>query len=202
MEHSGSESARYWYGAGEEDQRRRAVEVLQAFRLYRAAEVAMRRRTRESMSMGENELLVLRYLLKANGEKRSVSPSELTRYLGVSTASTTAIIDRLEKSGHVTRVPHPSDRRSIHIVATAESDAEVRATLGKMHDRMMSAVLGLSPEESAVVIETLSRLQEAVDAVDAHETDAHETDGDETDGDESGAHDGGGVAPAPIDAVL
>jgi DNA-binding MarR family transcriptional regulator len=160
------DSSRYWYGAAEEDRRRRAVDVLQAFRLYRAAEVAMRRRTRESMSMGENELLVLRYLLKASGEGRSVSPSELTRYLGVSTASTTAIIDRLEESGHVTRMPHPTDRRSILVVATPESDAEVRATLGGMHDRMMAAVIDLSPEESATVIACLSRLQDAVDEVD------------------------------------
>ncbi len=166
-----AESSRYWYGASEEERRSRAIEVLQAFRVYRAAEIAMRRRTRESMSMGENELLVLRYLLKASGEGRSVSPSELTRYLGVSTASTTAIIDRLEKSGHVTRVPHPSDRRSILVVATAESDAEVRATLGKMHERMMSAVIDMTPEESATVVACLARLQEAVDQVDPHGTD-------------------------------
>jgi DNA-binding MarR family transcriptional regulator len=168
VEETRADSSRYWYGGSEEDRRRRAVEVLQAFRVYRAAEAAMRRRTRESMSMGENELLVLRYLLKATGEGRSVSPSELTRYLGVSTASTTAIIDRLEKSGHVTRVPHPSDRRSILVVATEKSDAEVRATLGKMHERMMSAVIDMTPEESAVVVATLARLQEAVDQVDAH----------------------------------
>jgi DNA-binding MarR family transcriptional regulator len=168
MDQTAADDAHYWYGSSEEDRRRRAVDVLQAFRLYRAAEVAMRRRTRESMAMGENELLVLRYLLKASGEGRSVSPSELTRYLGVSTASTTAIIDRLEKSGHVTRVPHPSDRRSIHIVATAASDAEVRATLGKMHERMMGAVLDMTPEESAIVIACLSRLQDAVDQVDPH----------------------------------
>ena len=121
MENDSGET-RYWYGAADEDRRRRAIEVLQAFRVYRAAEVAMRRRTRESMSMGENELLVLRYLLRAAGQKRQVSPSELTRYLGVSTASTTAIVDRLEKTGHVTRVPHPTDRRSIFIVATTVSD--------------------------------------------------------------------------------
>lgn len=168
MDDTETATSRYWYGTSDEDRRQRAVDVLQAFRLYRAAEVAMRRRTRESMSMGENELLVLRYLLKAANEKRSVSPSELTRYLGVSTASTTAIIDRLEKSGHVTRVPHPSDRRSIHVVATAASDDEVRATLGKMHERMMSAVLDMTPEESATVIACLARLQDAVDQVDPH----------------------------------
>jgi DNA-binding MarR family transcriptional regulator len=170
VEQPSPESSRYWYGASEEDRRRRAVDVLQAFRVYRAAEVAMRRRTRESMSMGENELLVLRYLLKASAEGRLVSPSELTRYLGVSTASTTAIIDRLEESGHVTRVPHPSDRRSIHVVTTPTTDVEVRATLGDLHDRMMAAVLDMSPEESTIVIETLSRLQAAVDQVDPHAT--------------------------------
>lgn len=144
--------------------------MLQAFRLYRAAEQAMRRRTRESMSMGENDLLVLRYLLKAKSEKRLVSPSELTRYLGVSTASTTAMIDRLEKSGHVRRERHPTDRRSIHVIASEASDEEVRATLGRMHARMMSAVIDMTPEESRVVVDCLARLQDAVDRVDPHET--------------------------------
>ncbi|HBS73426.1 MAG TPA: MarR family transcriptional regulator, partial [Microbacterium sp.] len=64
-----TESA-YWYGEDRDDRRERAVALLQAFRLYRAAEVAMRRRTREAMSMGENDLLVLRYLLRAQREGR------------------------------------------------------------------------------------------------------------------------------------
>ncbi len=81
----------------------------------------------------------------------------------MSTASTTAIVDRLEKTGHVTRVPHPTDRRSIYIVATAVSDEEVRATLGSMHTRMMAAVVDMTPEESAAVIACLGRLQDAVD---------------------------------------
>lgn len=161
-----ADTPRYWYGSGDEDRRSRAVEVLSAFRLYRAADAAMRRRTRESMAMSENELLTVRYLLRAAGEGRSVSPRELTRYLGVSTASMTAIIDRLERSGHVTRRPHPSDRRSILVVATPASDIEVRRTLGPLHERMMAAVVDMTPEESAAVISCLTRLREAVDEVD------------------------------------
>lgn len=145
--------------------------MLQAFRVYRAAEIAMRRRTRESMSMGENELLVVRYLLAAAAKDRKVTPNEITRYLGVSTASTTAIIDRLERAGHVRRVPHPTDRRSIHVVATPESDAEVRATLGDMHERMLAALIDMTPEESETVISCLTRLQGAVDRADAHAPD-------------------------------
>ncbi|MDY0911007.1 MarR family winged helix-turn-helix transcriptional regulator [Microbacterium sp. CFBP9034] len=164
------DSTGYWYGDDHDSRRRRAVELLQAFRLYRAAEVAMRRRTRDSMSMGEKDLLTLRYLLKAEKESRLVSSAELARYLGVSTASSTAIIDRLEKSGHVRRRPHPTDRRSIVVEPTVETDDEVRRTLGAMHGRMLDAVIDMSPDEIRIVMDCLERLQAAVDLVEpAHE---------------------------------
>jgi DNA-binding MarR family transcriptional regulator len=158
----------YWYADDEHSRKRRAVDLLQAFRVYRAAEVAMRRRTREAMSMGENDLLVLRYLLRAQQRGERVSPGELARYLGVSTASMTAMVDRLEKSGHVRRERHESDRRSIWVVPTVDSDEEVRRTLGDMHERMMDAVIDMSPDDMRIVMECLGRLQAAVDQVDAH----------------------------------
>ncbi|MDD7927989.1 MarR family winged helix-turn-helix transcriptional regulator [Microbacterium thalli] len=180
-----STTKHYWYPSGPEDTatpRERGVAVLQAFRLYRAAEAAMRRRTRDSMSMGENELLVLRYLIKAQGDGRFVGPTELSRYLGISTASTTALIDRLQKSGHVVRQAHPSDRRSVHVVATDKSDQEVRETLGRMHERMIAAVDGMSADEARIVIDCLGRLQQAVDEVDAH---AHDPQAEQANSDRS-----------------
>ncbi len=153
----------YWYGDEPADRRQRSKAVLEALRIYRAAEVAMRRRTRDSMSMGENELLVLRYLLRDS--TRTVRPGELTRYLGLSTASTTAILDRLERSGHIVRTANPDDRRSIFISATPRADAEVRQTLGNMHDRMLTAVIDMTPDESAAVIAFLQRMSDAVDGV-------------------------------------
>ncbi|WP_150952071.1 MarR family winged helix-turn-helix transcriptional regulator [Microbacterium testaceum] len=153
----------YWYGDEPADRRQRGKAVLEALRIYRAAEVAMRRRTRDSMSMGENELLVLRYLLRDS--TRQVRPGELTRYLGLSTASTTAILDRLERSGHVTRAANPDDRRSIFIQATPRAHAEVRQTLGNMHDRMLAAVIDMTPDESAAVVAFLRRMSDAVDGV-------------------------------------
>lgn len=153
----------YWYGDEPADRRQRSKAVLEALRVYRAAEVAMRRRTRDSMSMGENELLVLRYLLR--DPARTVRPGELTKYLGLSTASTTAILDRLERSGHITRAANPDDRRSIFIQATPRADAEVRQTLGNMHDRMLAAVIDMTPDESAAVVAFLQRMSDAVDGV-------------------------------------
>ncbi|MFG6491379.1 MarR family winged helix-turn-helix transcriptional regulator [Microbacterium sp. P03] len=155
----------YWFDDTEDAQHRRAVDVLEAFRRYRSADTEMRRRTREEMSMGENDLLVVRYLMRSQREGRQVRPSELSKYLRVSTASTTAIVDRLEKLGHVQRVQHETDRRSIYVEPTVNADSAVRQTLGAMHERMMAAVLDLSPQEADTVIQTLTRLREAVDLV-------------------------------------
>lgn len=127
----------------------------------------MRRRTRSSMGMGETDLLALRYLLEAQKAGREVSPKELAARLGISSASTTTLIDRLARSGHVRRKPHPRDRRALVLEATAESDSEVRKTLGEMHNRMMDVAQSLSPEDAGLVVEFLTRMREAVDTIDA-----------------------------------
>ncbi|MFT4210449.1 MAG: MarR family transcriptional regulator [Microbacterium sp.] len=155
--------AGYWFADASDARRRRAVELLQAFRAYRAAESAMRRRTRLKMAMGENDLLSLRYLLRAQREGRSVSPVELARYLGVSTASMTASVRRLERSGHVRRERHVTDRRSIYVVPTEAADREVRETLGDMHQAMLDAVVDLTPEQNRAVRDCLDRLQAVLD---------------------------------------
>ncbi len=126
----------------------------------------MRRRTRDSMRMGETDLLAVRYLLSAQRAGRAVSPKDLAAYLKISSASTTILIDRLVKSGHVQRQPHPTDRRALIIVATSETDAEVRATLGPMHKRMMGIAESLSPTDAAIVASFLERIRDAVDAVE------------------------------------
>ncbi|MGO4490735.1 MarR family winged helix-turn-helix transcriptional regulator [Arthrobacter sp. 2YAF22_2] len=151
----------YWYGP--EGRLDPASAVLHALRNYRAAEVATRKATRDSMGMGETDLLALRYLLRAQSAGDQVGPKDLSRRLGITTASTTSLIDRLVGSGHVRREPHPTDRRSLVIVPTAGTDAEVRATLGDMHRRMLAVAEELSAEDSRVVVGFLQRMTEALD---------------------------------------
>ena len=86
----------YWYTDDAEKQR--SVAVLEAMRTYRAAETAMQRRTQLSMGMGENDLLALRYVIMAQRDGRSIGPKELAHYLGISSASTTVLLDRLERA--------------------------------------------------------------------------------------------------------
>lgn len=153
----------YWYGDADDA---RSTSALEALRAYRAAETAMRRRTQRSMDMGENELLVLRFLSRARVRDEIVTPVQLSRYLGITTASTTALLDRLAKSGHVTRSPHPTDRRSVVVSITDDSETEVRHTLGAMHERMMAVVRPMSARDRATVVDFLDAMRRAVDQID------------------------------------
>ena len=161
----GPQTNGYWYEQDTE-QRAGAVGVLNALRDYRASEEAMRRRTRTSMGMGETDLLALRYLLQAEAAGKAVGPKELGARLGVTSASTTTLVDRLVKSGHVRREPHPTDRRALILRPTKGSDDEVRHTLGLMHQRMMEVASSLSPDEASIVVDFLHRMRDAVDAID------------------------------------
>ncbi|WP_082481196.1 MULTISPECIES: MarR family winged helix-turn-helix transcriptional regulator [unclassified Rathayibacter] len=140
-----------------------AVEVLAAMRAFRTAETAMRRRTRGSMGMGENDLLAVQFLMRRQQTGQHVSPKDLAAYLGISSASTTVLIDRLVKSGHVVRQPHPSDRRAIRIVATPTSHREVRETLDEMHRRMLEAAERLDATEAGTIIRFLQTMRDIVE---------------------------------------
>lgn len=159
--------AGYWYP--DDASTRRAIDVLAAMRAYRNAEMAMRRRTRGSMGMGETDLIAVQFLLREQRAGRSVSAKDLARHLAISSASTTVLIDRLVRSKHVERRPHPSDRRGVVVVATEASDREVRATLAEMHKRMLTVAEQLDVSEARAIVSFLTRMRDAVDQVDAAE---------------------------------
>jgi DNA-binding MarR family transcriptional regulator len=93
--------------------------------------------------------------------------NQLAKRLGISTASTTVLIDRLERSGHLARRPHPTDRRSLVVIGTTDSDAEVRKTLGRMHRAMIDVADALEPQELVAVARFLSGMVRAVELADA-----------------------------------
>jgi DNA-binding MarR family transcriptional regulator len=154
----------YWYG--DDARTTRGVAVLTAMREYRAAESAMRKRTRTSMGMGETDLLALQLLLQAKRAGRTMSPKDLAQALGISSASTTILIDRLVKSGHAERRAHPSDRRALIVAPTDATESEVRHTLGGMHHRMIEAAEALDADDAAAIVGFLRSMRTALDAVE------------------------------------
>lgn len=149
----------YWY----DDAQVGATDVLNLFRRYRAADERMQRRTRESMEMGDNDLRAMRFLSQSRATGRAPVARELAELLRISTASVTALIDRLVRAGHVVREANPADRRSIVLRTTESGDERVRATLDWMHGAMMTAAERLDPAERQVVARFLREMTDAVE---------------------------------------
>jgi DNA-binding MarR family transcriptional regulator len=160
------ESARHYWYPEDSEARTRGLAVLEAMRAYGAAESAMRRRSEGVLRMSENDVSAMRYLLRAGEEGRSVGPKELAEYLGIQSSSVTALLDRLERSGHIRREASPFDRRALIVVPVIPQDDLQRAILGDMRDELVTVAATLEPDEARIVTDFLRRMRDAVDRID------------------------------------
>lgn len=160
------ESAHHYWYAEQSERHAPAIRILEAMRAYGAAEAALRRRSEGVLRMSENDVSALRYLLRAVEAGRTVGPKELAEYLGIQSSSVTALLDRLERGGHVRREASPSDRRALVVVPTTPKDQLQRAILGDVRPELVEVAESLEPDQAALVVAFLDRLRDAVDQVD------------------------------------
>lgn len=111
-------------------------------------------RMRRHLTVNQTDLEAMEHLLTSG----PLAPSELSRRLGISTASTTVMVDRLVALGHVTRERHPTDRRAIRVVPTKTSAAEAMSVLLPMIGDIDAVLDGFTAEEQDVITEYLRRV--------------------------------------------
>ncbi len=93
------------------------------------------------------ELLALENLENDGG----LGPSELARRLQLSTGAVTALVDRLEASGHAARAAHPSDRRRIVVTRTPKASDALATEAAPLEHEIRRLAEGLSDDEREVV---------------------------------------------------
>jgi len=142
------------------------VGVLDAMHRWREAERRMSEASRRYMRLGETDMRALRLLIAAQRQGAVVTPSAVATHLGVSTASTTKLLDRLEAGGHIVRTRHPSDRRSIAIEVTEHTRRAARDSVGRLHARRFDVVAALSPEQRTAITAFFDALVATADDVD------------------------------------
>lgn len=111
-----------------------------------------------SLGIGPNDAKVLRFLLGRADDDEPVTPRLLSEMLGISSAATTALIDRLADAGWVERVPFPGDRRSIVIRATIDDDAPARRLLAVRRSSVAAAVARLDADRRRIVADFLDEV--------------------------------------------
>ena len=148
----------YWYADNDS-----VVQILHALRQFRRSDQEMRRRMSADMDMNETDLQALQMVIAAEKSHRLVTPRDLSATLGISTASTTKLLDRLTTSGHLERHPHPSDRRALVITATDHAHNEIRGRLARMHAQMREVAAGVPAAARPAVADFLLRMAALMD---------------------------------------
>ncbi|WP_431277512.1 MarR family winged helix-turn-helix transcriptional regulator [Leifsonia poae] len=138
------------------------VRVLTSIRDWREAEQKLSFESRTHMKLNETDMKALRYIIASMNADVAVTAGALSEHLHISTASTTKLLDRLEKAGHIERRPHPTDRRAVTVAITEETHREVRRTMGVQHARRFEVAKRLTPADRDVVIRFLNDLSETI----------------------------------------
>jgi MarR family transcriptional regulator, organic hydroperoxide resistance regulator len=100
--------------------------------------------------------------LSVLGIKGISTPTELARYTGLTTGSTTAMLDRLEKAGFIHRKPNPKDRRGIFIEINKQSTEKtwpLVAGIQKAHKELLASY---SQNELEIIADFLTRFTDNV----------------------------------------
>ena len=99
------------------------------------------------------EMIALEHL----DHEGTIGPSELARRLRLTTGAVTALADRLEKSGHLERAPHPTDRRRVLLKRTPKADADLRREIAPMATEILELAAGFTDEERQAIGRFLDR---------------------------------------------
>ncbi len=141
--------------------------LMTALGTLREAEQQISEASQRYMQLGPTDMRALHYLIVASNSAIVATPGAIAAYLGISRASTTKLLDRLVRAGHVIRAPHPTDRRALAISITAETHEAAMQTVGKQQAKRFHAAARLTAEEREVVIRFLKDMTSEISLSDA-----------------------------------
>lgn len=137
------------------------VRVMEALHDWQEAARALSEASKRYMKLNESDMRAIRLLIRAQKQEQIVTPKVIAREVGISSASTTKLIDRLVAGKHIVRVPHPSDRRTTRIEVTNQTRQAAQETIGRQHARRFTAATAMKSEDRETVIRFLETLVEA-----------------------------------------
>ena len=137
-------------GVGEQEMRQ-INSIMGALGRLREAERVLMDESQRYMKLGETDMRAIHFLMVSENREQLVTPGALANHLGISAASTTKLLDRLEQGGHVMRHPHPTDRRALTVTVTAETRRAATTTVGKQQARRFYAAARLTGVEREAV---------------------------------------------------
>ena len=137
-------------------------ELMAALNRLREAEKVLSDASLRYMKLNQTDMRALHYLIVAANTGALATPGAIAEHLQISTASTTKLLDRLERAGHITRRAHPTDRRSLTIAITPETRDAAMNTVGRQQAKRFHAAARLTADERSTVIAFLDDMTDEI----------------------------------------
>jgi DNA-binding MarR family transcriptional regulator len=140
-----------------------------AANLIRAADALLAEINRRRRSIADLSPSAFQCLAILDGAGEPLAAHTIAERLLVSSASTTSLLDTLEKRGLIERTPHPSDRRKTLVHLTDDARDIVDRMLPQVHAAATDAVRELTEAEREQLIASLTTIRHAVVELAEHE---------------------------------
>lgn len=92
------------------------------------------------------------------------TPTQIAKYIGLTTGSTTTMLDRLEKAGYIARKPNPNDRRGVFVTVTKKWTATAGPLVAGVVQAHTQLIASYSAEELTTITDFLTRFTTNVQA--------------------------------------
>jgi DNA-binding MarR family transcriptional regulator len=157
----GSLRAAYLGAMNEQGPDRLDASLIALRRILRATEIYARTLA-ASVGMTSSQLRVLQIIAGKPGA--SAKPKELATQMRLSQGTITALVDKLQAQGQVTRVRSETDRRQTDVTLTLAGRATVDNAPDALQQRYVNAFLKLEDWEQAQLVASLERVAAMLDA--------------------------------------
>ena len=114
-------------------------------------------------ALGRTDVRALVAIMDAARRGEALTAGVLGQAVDLSSASVTALVDRLERAGHVRRVRDPQDRRRVVLEMSESAMAAGGQFFGGLNRDLLAAMTDYSEEELAVVHRFLSEVTAVVE---------------------------------------
>ena len=112
----------------------------------------------DAAGLGPTDVYTLNLLVTVG----PLTAGQLADRTGLTTGAVTRLIDRLERAGHVRRLPDPVDRRRVHVAIEPDRDAAFEALLEPVRRRLDEIIDSFPVEQRDVLVEFFARAAPAL----------------------------------------
>ena len=110
------------------------------------------------LGLSVSDFSALDHVAQAQESGSPVGPTELAQHLGMTSASATVLVDRLQTAGHLQRRPRADDRRRVHLEVTDTTREQIQTHLAPVVNEVHRLTESLTSAERETVLNYLERI--------------------------------------------